>query len=522
MLPPILFLVMICTNFLSIVSPQKISTFSNSNWEKRKVRAPAIVEKVERSDFPADFSFGATTSAVQTEGAAKLDGKGPSVWDHFIREHPKRITGRAKVDVACDSYHRFKEDIEMLKYMGVTSYRFSIAWTRILPKGSLDGGINQKGIDHYNDILTELEINGIEPHVILVQFDSPQALQEKYGGFLSREMVNDFRDYCDICFQNFGDKVKHWVTINEPTVIAQIGYGTPFAPPSRCSLRDGCAEGNSGTEPYIVTHHIILAHAAAAQLYKEKYKAIQGGEVGIETVGTWYLPNSDAPEDLAATERLKDFNIGWCVEPFIYGHYPISMKNLVKDRLPTFSNEEKSIVMGSLDFIGINYYTSKYAKGLPLVVHEPYNWARDSCVEQSYVNGQGEHIGSQIDAVSGIAYYPDGLRQVLVYLTQRYDSPKLYISENGMGKSTENTKEFFQEKNDDYRIQCIIDHLDAIKRARMEGANVMGYSVWSLMDSFEFLHGYPFRCGLWFTDYNNNLRRLAKKSADWYKSFLSN
>ncbi|PIA56392.1 hypothetical protein AQUCO_00700604v1 [Aquilegia coerulea] len=355
MLCLIVFLVMmICTNFPSciVVSPQKLSPLSNLNWEKRRMRAPAIDEKVKRSDFPADFSFGATTSAVQTEGAARLDGKGPSVWDQYIHEHPKRITGRANVDVACDSYHRFKEDIEMLKYMGVTSYRFSISWTRILPKGSLDGGINQKGIDHYNDILTELEINGIEPHVILLQFDSPQALQEKYGGFLSREMVNDFRDYCDICFQNFGGKVKHWVTVNEPTVIAQLGYGTPFAPPSRCSLHDGCVEGDSGTEPYIVTHHLILAHAAAAQLYKEK-----------------------------------------CVEPFIYGHYPISMKNLVKDRLPTFSNKEKSIVKGSLDFLGINYYTSKYAKGLPLVVHEPYNWSKDSCVEQSYVNTKGERIG---------------------------------------------------------------------------------------------------------------------------------
>ncbi|PIA56391.1 hypothetical protein AQUCO_00700603v1 [Aquilegia coerulea] len=519
---------------MTMISPTMISTFPNLHSEKRnlrKVSVPAIVEKVKRSDFPPDFAFGATTSAVQTEGAGNLYGKGPSVWDQYIQDHPKLVTGKADITVACDSYHRFKEDVEMLKYMGVSSHRFSIAWTRILPKGSLDGGINQQGIDHYNEVLNELEMNGIEAHVILLQFDSPQALQDKYGGFLSKNMVNDFRDYCEICFTNFGDRVKQWVTINEPTVIAQLGYGTPWAPPARCSPWDGCKVGDSGTEPYIVTHHMILAHAAAAQLYKEKYKETQGGEIGIEMVGTCFLPYSDSPQDLAARDRLRDFNMGWCLEPFIYGHYPVTMRNMVRDRLPTFSDQEKEIVMGSIDFLGINYYTAKFAKGLPIIDHKPYNWDTDSAVRQSLVfcycqfvivNAKGDSIGPLIDTVSKIAYYPDGLRQVLVYLTQRFNSPKIYISENGMGKSTENDAGFLQGKRDDeYRIQCIIDHLDAIKGAREEGANVMGYSVWSLLDSFEFLHGYPFRCGLFYTDYNNHLKRFPKKSAEWYRSFLA-
>ncbi|PIA51295.1 hypothetical protein AQUCO_01100260v1, partial [Aquilegia coerulea] len=475
-----------------------------------------------RSDFPHDFAFGAATSALQTEGAAKLYGKGPSVWDKYIQEYPEKIKNRANIDVACDSYHRYKEDIAMLKYMGVTSYRFSIAWTRILPNGSIEGGINQSGIDHYKDVIKELELNGIEPYVTLLHNDSPQALQDKYGGFFSKDIVNDFRDYCDICFENFGDKVKHWMTINEPTITAQYGYGEGYAPPVRCSPWKGCKEGNSGKEPYIVIHHMILAHASAAALYKQKYKAKQRGEIGIAVLGNWYLPYSDSLEDLAAYERIRDFNIGWCLEPFFYGDYPISMRNLVKDRLPTFSDNEKGTVMGSLDFIGINYYTSEFAKGLPLVIKEPYSWDTDSCVQISQENAKGETVGPLQDLNTQIASYPDGLRQVLVYLTQRYGSPKLYITENGIGKSTENTEEFLERKRDDeYRIHCMIDHLDAVKQAREEGANVMGYFAWSLMDNFQYNDGYSIQYGLWFINYSNDLIRLAKRSTDWYRSFLS-
>ncbi|KAF5197214.1 Beta-glucosidase protein, partial [Thalictrum thalictroides] len=176
--------------------------------------------------------------------------------------------------------------------------------------GSLEGGINQSGIDHYKDVLNELELNGIEPYVTLLHNDSPQALQDKYGGFLSKDIVNDFRDYCDICFENFGDKVKHWVTINEPIITAQYGYSDGSAPPARCSPWKGCKEGNSGKEPYIVMHHMILAHASAAQLYKQKYKAKQRGEIGIAILGNWFLPYSDLPEDLAASDRFTDFYIG--------------------------------------------------------------------------------------------------------------------------------------------------------------------------------------------------------------------
>ncbi|PIA51291.1 hypothetical protein AQUCO_01100256v1 [Aquilegia coerulea] len=426
------------------------------------------------------------------------------------------------MDVACDCYHRYKEDIAMMKYMGVTAYRFSIAWTRILPNGSLKAGINQQGIDHYNNVLKELELNGIEPYVTLFHFDLPQALEDKYGGILSIDFVKDFRDYCDVCFKEFGEKVKHWVTINEAPIVAENSYCVGLSPPRRCSPWKGCKVGDSGKEPYIVLHHMILAHAVVAKLYKEKYKDTQGGEVGISLVGIWCPPYSDSPEDLAAAERIRDFRMGWCLEPFFYGHYPISMKNLVKDRLPTFSDHEKRMVMGSLDFISINYYSSNYAKGLPLIITEPYSWDTDSCVQRTQENARGEFIGPLQDLNSPFRTYPEGLRQLLVHLTHRYDSPKLYISENGTGRTDENTKEFLQGKlNDEYRIQFILDHLDAVKRAREEGADVVGFFVWSLLDDFEFDLGCSYRFGLMFTDFDDNQRRIPKRSMEWYHSFLT-
>nr|BAO04175.1 hypothetical protein [Delphinium grandiflorum] len=486
------------------------------------IRCAVVGGNVKRSDFPPDFAFGAATSALQTEGAAKLYGKGPSTWDRYIQENPETIQDGGNIDITCDSYHRYKEDIAMLKYMGVTSYRFSIAWTRILPKGSLEGGINQQGIDHYKDVLNELELNGIEPFVTLHHFDTPQALEEKYGGFLSKYIVNDFKDYCDICFKNFGDKVKHWITINEPWLVAVHGYSEGSTAPGRCSAQRGCKEGNSATEPYLVAHNMILAHAAATQLYRKKYKAKQGGEIGITLIGFWHLPYSNSVQDLAAVARIRDFDLGWFMEPLVYGDYPVSMKDLVKDRLPAFSIDEKEMVVQSFDFIGINYYTTRFAKGLPLTTKEPPSRETDSRVLKTSVNARGESADVILEDVHSLhAAYPEGLRQVLIYLMHRYRNPKIYITENGNGNFSENSEEFRKGKRDDnYRIEYIRGHLNAVKRAREEGVDVRGYFVWSLMDSFEFSHGYSVRFGLWFVDYDNDIKRFTKRSANWYCSFL--
>ncbi|KAL5726147.1 beta-glucosidase [Ranunculus cassubicifolius] len=484
---------------------------------------PAVIDKVQRSDFPCDFAFGVTTAAVEIEGATDVDGKGESIWDHFVQTSPVKFKN-GSLAVACDSYRRYKEDISMLKYMGVTSYRLSIPWTRILPNGSLDGGVNKQGIDHYNDVFNELKLNGIVPYVTLLHFDLPQALQDKYDGLLGKKFVDDFKDYCDVCFKHFGDKVKNWITINEPTINAQFGYGDGLAPPMRCSPSKGCKEGDSGREPYIVVHHILLAHAAAARLYNEKYKPKQGGEIGISLLTNWYRPYSDSTKDLNAADRMREFNYGWLMEPLQYGCYPLSMRNLVGDRLPKFTDEEKDMVTGSLDFLAINYYTSTYAKGLPLEIKKPYSWDTDSCVNTSLENAEGKTVGPLQDLNTKIAVDPDGLRELLRYLTEKYDPPKIYITENGYGNSTENAAEFSSGKgNDHYRIKFIIDHLEAIKCARKEGANVMGYFAWSLMDNLELLKnlGTSLRFGLWYTDYDNDFKRIPKASAEWYRTFLS-
>ncbi|KAJ7945731.1 putative Beta-glucosidase [Quillaja saponaria] len=294
--------------------------------------------KIKRSDFPKDFAFGVATAAAQIEGAANEGGRGPSIWDNFVQRFPEKINDRSRISPSVDHYNRYKEDVKTIKNLGVDYYRFSISWTRILPKGSLSGGVNQEGIDHYNSLINELIQHGIKPFVTLFHFDSPQVLQEKNGGPLNRSFVDDFKDYSEICFKTFGDRVKNWITINEPFIIAGMGYDLGVAAPGRCSKPFGpCPEGNSATEPYIVSHNLILAHAAVVNLYREKYLGKQGGEIGISHEGQYVEPYSESPEDKAAATRALDFNLGWYMEPLVYGDYPKIMKDLVKDRLPSFT-----------------------------------------------------------------------------------------------------------------------------------------------------------------------------------------
>ncbi|XP_065637711.1 furostanol glycoside 26-O-beta-glucosidase isoform X2 [Quercus suber] len=311
------------------------------------ISGPQVVKRI---DFPFDFTIGASTSALQTEGAGDEGGRGPSTWDRFIQD------GVGERDIAVDSYNRYKEDVQLLKKMGVDAYRFSIAWLRILPKGTVSGGVNQEGIDFYNNFINELLQNGITPFVTLFHFDLPQALQDEYDGFLNRRIVDDFKNYADLCFQTFGDRVKHWTTINEPQVFGQYGYKMGSSNPNP----------NPTTDPYLATHHIILAHAAAAKLYKKKYQATQGGEIGISLVCQWFEPETRYHYDKDAADRAVDFLMGWYMDPLVYGDYPFVMKVLVRNALPKFSEEEKELVKGAYDFIGVNYYTLRYASTLPI------------------------------------------------------------------------------------------------------------------------------------------------------------
>ncbi|MED6201037.1 hypothetical protein PIB30_091115, partial [Stylosanthes scabra] len=320
---------------------------------------------LNRTSFPEGFIFGTSSSAYQYEGAANEGGRGTSIWDTFTHKYPEKILDRSNGDVPIDQYHRYKEDVGIMKNMNLDAYRFSISWSRILPKGTLSGGINQEGIKYYNNLINELVANGIQPFVTLFHWDLPQALQDQYGGFLSPRIV-----------------VKNWITLNEPSTFSTGGYAIGLFAPGRGSdwQNLNCTGGDSGTEPYLVGHHLLLAHAAVVQLYRTKYQVplllkrqnetrTQKGLIGIILISHWFVPLSDTKLDQEAAQRAIDFMFGWFMEPLTRGEYPSSMRSMVGERLPKFSKEEAMKINGSFDFVGLNFYTANYAAHAPHSQH---------------------------------------------------------------------------------------------------------------------------------------------------------
>ncbi|XP_050380591.1 beta-glucosidase 24-like [Argentina anserina] len=461
--------------------------------------------EVTRDDFPADFKFGCATSAFQTEGSGTEGGRGPATWDSYIQDTTVNGT-----EIAVDSYNRYKDDVQLLKNMGVDTYRFSMSWSRLLPDGTIDGGINQEGIDFYNNFIDELIANGITPFVTLFHFDLPTPLNTKYNGFLSIDIVEDFKAYADLCFKTFGDRVKYWATINEPQVWGQYGFTNP------------AADANAATDPFISAHNVILAHATAAKLYKNTYQPTQGGEIGIPSVVEWFEPYEDTAQDRAAALRAFDFKTGWFVEPLIYGDYPFIMRALVGDALPEFTDEQKELVKGSYDYIGVNYYTARFATSVPITSSDVYTTMSDYQHATESVTGlDGENIGDATPGSTQIFVYPDGLRKGLILMKELYNNPKIYVTENGYPDARDDTLSVEEALIDDARIQHIKDHLAAVKAARAAGADVQSYLMWALLDCVEMGSGYAVRFGLNYTDYLNDLARTPKKSAAWLKDFLA-
>ncbi|CAL9778317.1 unnamed protein product [Musa acuminata subsp. burmannicoides] len=500
------------------LSPILCSVQGNGNVA---VKSPATIPPhvtLGRSSFPPDFAFGAASAAYQVEGAWNEAGREPSVWDTLTHDHPEKIADKKNGDVATDSYRRYKDDIEIMKNMGMDSYRFSISWSRILPKGTIEGGINQEGIKYYNDLINELLKNGIKPYVTLFHWDVPQALEDAYGGFLSSKIVNDFKNFASVCFQKFGDRVKHWITLNEPWSFSSMGYSLGKHAPGRCSQLLGCPVGDSLKEPYIVTHNLILAHAAAANLYKKEFKAIQEGEVGITLVSMWFEPYSTSHQDVEAANRAIDFMLGWYMDPLVYGDYPFIMRALVKERLPYFTNDEAEMIKGSYDFIGLNYYTSRYAKATPM---SP-NYTPIVSITDSYA----EQLGIQYIYVSlwqqgtWINVYPHGMKELLLHMKKRYQNPHIYITENGTCELDNPKLPLEEALEDQFRIDYLSVHLAEVRQAIRQGVCVKGYFAWALTDNFEWEQGYTQRFGLTYIDYDNNLNRHLKSSAHWYTRFL--
>ncbi|XP_004490157.1 beta-glucosidase 24-like [Cicer arietinum] len=509
---------MACIKYLifSLVSSFIINTFTQGEVINT---TPQIVS-LNRNDFPSGFIFGTASSAYQNEGAANEGGRGPSIWDTFTHTYPDKIDDGNNGDVAVDAYHRYKEDVGIMKDMNLDAYRFSISWSRILPKGKLSGGINQEGIDYYNNLIDELLANGLQPFVTIFHWDLPQSLEDEYGGFLSPLIIKDFQDYAELCFKTFGDRVKNWITLNEPWTYSRDGYTNGEMAPGRCSswLNPKCVGGDSGTEPYIVSHHQLLAHAAAVNVYKTKYQVSQNGLIGITLVINWFVPLTDTKLNQKATERAIEFMFGWFMDPLTNGDYPRSMRALVGSRLPKFTKEQSRLVSGSFDFIGINYYSSCYASDAPQLSNAKANYLTDSLSSFTF-DRDGKSIGLNV-ASDWLYVYPKGIRDFLIYAKEKYNNPLIYITENGINEYDDPSLSLQESLMDTYRIDYHYRHLVYLQKAIEAGVNVKGYFVWSLLDNFEWHHGYTVRFGMTYVDYKNGLTRYQKQSGLWFKNFL--
>ncbi|GAV78257.1 Glyco_hydro_1 domain-containing protein [Cephalotus follicularis] len=472
-----------------------------------------------RSSFPSGFVFGASSSAYQYEGATNADGRGPSIWDIFVRAQREKISDNSTGDVADEFYYRYKEDIALMRDIGLDSFRFSISWSRILPNGTISGGVNQKGVDFYNFLIDELMSKGIEPFPGLFHWDTPQALEDEYGGFLSPKIVNDYRDYAGFCFKEFGDRVKYWVTMNEPNILSEYGYARGSYAPGRCSNYIGnCTEGNSATEPYMVTHNLILSHAAAVKLYREKHQASQKGLVGVTTDSMWLVPKFETIASRKATSRGLDFSYGWVLHPLTYGEYPKTMVELVGDRLPKFTQEQSKMLKGSLDFIGVNYYTARYADDSTSNSSNYPSYTTDSRVNET-VEKNGVLIGQPTTA-SWLYIYPKGIREILLYIKREYNDPLIFVTENGMGDLNNRSLPISEALKDSLRIEYHHLHLSYLLQAIEDGVNVKGYFLWTFLDDFEWVSGYKLRFGINYVDFENGLNRYHKNSAYWFRNFL--
>ncbi|CAN1286124.1 Beta-glucosidase 17 [Linum perenne] len=452
-----------------------------------------------RASFPDGFIFGTGTAAYQSEGAASGDGKGPSIWDTFVKQHPEKIMDRSNGDLADDFYNKYREDIKLVKKIGLDSFRFSISWSRILPKGTISGGVNQLGLKFYNNLIDEILAHGMKPFVTLWHFDLPQALEDEYGGFLSPKIMKDYVAYADLCFKTFGDRVKLWATLNEANGYAVNAYNTGSFPPARCSSYVGWA----------------------VKLYREKYQKVQKGEIGITIVTNWYIPKYNTASSRMAASRAVDFFFGWFANPITYGEYPKSMLRLVGKRLPRFTEEEKKMMKGSYDFLAVNYYTTQYAEEAP-----PLRNAGKAALQLSYASDRrlvltSDKNGVPIGTPTGLNWlfiYPKGFKEFLLYVKNTYDNPTIYITENGMADKKEIPKEVAIK--DALRIRYHSLHLQTLLEAMKEGVKVKGYYVWCFLDDFEWDAGLSIRFGITYVDFAHNLKRYLKYSAYWFKMML--
>ncbi|KAK2913865.1 hypothetical protein Q8A67_002264 [Cirrhinus molitorella] len=409
--------------------------------------------------------------------------------------------------------HFLQDDIALMKDMKLNHYLFSISWPRILPNGLRNDYINEKGIEHYDNLINMLLENRITPIVTLYHWDLPQALEEKYGGWQNASMVNFFNDFANLCFERFGNRVKYWITFNNPWSVAVEGYETGEHAPG-LKIR--------GTGAYNAAHNIIKAHAKVWHTYDAQWRNKQKGMVGISLSSDWGEPvDITNQRDIEAAERYVQFYLGWFATPLFHGDYPQIMKDYIgrksaqqglsNSRLPIFSPHEKSYVKGTCDFLGISHFTTRYITQKNFPSNRGNNYFTDRDLAE-LVDPQWPDPGSE-----WLYSVPWGFRRLLSFVKTQYGDPTIYVTGNGVSE-----KMMCTELCDDWRMQYLRDYINEMLKAVKDGVNVKGYTAWSLLDKFEWDEGYSERFGLYYVDFGSkNKPRYPKASVQYFKRIIS-
>jgi beta-glucosidase len=439
--------------------------------------------RAQTRQFPSTFVWGAATAAYQIEGAATEDGRGESIWDRFCAT-PGKVRNGESGAIACDFYHRYPADIRLMRELGLDGFRLSIAWPRILPEGR--GRVNDAGLDFYDRLVDALLAAGITPFVTLYHWDLPQALEER-GGWAVREIAEAFAEYVEVVARRLGDRVTRWITNNEPWVTTWQGYGWGIHAPGRADERDALA----------TAHHLLVSHGWAVRALRRESP---GAQVGI-TLDLYHTqPASSSEADAAAARHWDGFRNRWFLDPLYRGAYPSDLLEHFDGKLPTIADGDLETISAPTDFLGVNYYSRSLVAaddaGLPISVRDPGS---------SYTD-------------MGWEVHPDGLRAMLVRLHDDYGPPRIYITENGACYI--DVRGHDGRVVDPERTAYLESHLDAVGQAVAAGVPVEGYFVWSLLDNFEWAHGYQKRFGIVYVDYPT-LERVPKSSFYWYRDLIA-
>ncbi|PJF29584.1 MAG: beta-glucosidase [Phototrophicales bacterium] len=431
--------------------------------------------------FPQDFLWGAATASYQIEGAVFEDGRGTTVWDVFA-DTPGKVKNGDSGEVACDHYHRYPQDVALMKQLGLHAYRFSIAWARILPEGT--GNINPAGLDFYDKLLDTLLVNGIRPFATLYHWDLPQALEDK-GGWTNKMIVDWFGEYVHIVTKRLGDRLKDWMTLNEPWVFTYLGYASGDHAP-----------GHRDLNMYIrASHHSIMAHARAVNIV---HANVADSQVGIVLNPAWSDPHSDTLQDYLASQRLLSFQNRWWLHPLYHGEYPADMMAIYGDKMAFLQADDfDELKANPSDFLGVNFYTRHVVQAMPY----SDEWLKFITVRQNR-----EHTEMDWEVS------PEAIYNVLKHIHDEYAPSKIYITENGAAFNDVVTGD---SVHDERRVAFYQQYLAHCHRAIADGIPLKGYFAWSLLDNFEWAEGYSKRFGIIYVDYPTQ-RRIIKDSGKWY------